>query len=168
VEAGLSEGPGATEDRTEQTPDGDSRPGTDAGHPADDRVRQIRALDEDAFTELVAAVWSSLGYTTTVFSATKKAVYDIVALHQDPRERLLLWTVHRPDGGSVGSTVVKRCATARDSSQGADGATLVTSGNLTDAARTRAADLDVTVLDCEDLVPLLDSSDLGSLLGESE
>lgn len=146
--------------------DGPDSPATDAAGAADERVRRVRALDESAFTEFVASTWSSQGYTTTVFSATEKAAYDILAVRQDPTERLLLWTVHRPDGGSLGSTAVERCATARDNSRGADGAVLVTSGALTDAARARASDLDVTVVDSDDLADLFESLDLDALLEE--
>ncbi|MEF8815011.1 MAG: restriction endonuclease [Halovenus sp.] len=162
---------GTVGDGTGTAPGGANRPDSPATDPAgaeDERVRRLRALDEQAFTEFVASVWSSQGYTTTVFSATKKAVYDIVAVRQDPEKRLLLWTAHPPDGGSLGSTAVERCATARDSNQGADGATLVTSGRLTDAARARAAELDVTVVDCDDFADLIESLELDSLLEEGQ
>ncbi len=147
--------------------DGPDRPTTDAAGAADERVRRVRALNESAFTEFVASTWSSQGYTTTVFSATQKAVYDVLAVRQDPTERLLLWTVHRPNGGSLGSTAVERCATARDNSRGADGAVLVTSGTLTDAARARASDLDVTVVGSDDFADLFESLDLDGLLEEA-
>jgi tetratricopeptide (TPR) repeat protein len=121
----------------------------------------LRDTDEEAFTDLVADLWEAQGWSTTVFSATAKAVYDIVAMREEPaEERLLVWTVHRPDGGEVGATVVKRCATARESSQGADSATLVTTGSLTSAARTRAEELEVAVVDDDELVHLLQFEEL--------
>ena len=117
---------------------------------------RLTTLEDDAFTELVADIWEAQGWSTTVFSATAKAVYDIMAMRQEPEEhRLLLWTVHRPDGGALGATVIKRCATARDSSQGADSATLVTTGTLTDAAQQSVDDLGVTVVDSEKLAELI-------------
>lgn len=116
----------------------------------------LGSIDESALTDLVAAVWEARGWATTVFTSTTSAVYDVVAIREDPdEERLLLWTVHRPDGGELGTTVVKRCATARDSSQGADRATLVTTGSLTNAAAKSAEDMDVTVLESADLSTLL-------------
>jgi len=124
-----------------------------ATEPSDeDLAEALRELDEGALTDLVAAVWERRGWSATVFSSTTKTVYDVVAMREEGDERLLLWTVHRPDGGALGATVVRRCATTRDSSQGADSATLVTSGTLTGAARDRAEELDVTVVDCEGLV----------------
>jgi hypothetical protein len=114
-------------------------------------IEALRGLAKTALTELVAEVWEHRGWSTTVFLATTKAVYDIVATAQANDERVLLWTVHRPDGGALGATVLRRCARTRDSIQGADSATLVTTGSLTATARERAQELDVTVVDCEDL-----------------
>jgi hypothetical protein len=114
-------------------------------------IEALRGLAKTALTELVAEVWEHRGWSTTVFSAATKAVYDVVATAEADDERVVLWAVHRPDGGALGATVLRRCATTRDSSQGADSATLVTTGSLTATARERAADLDVTVVDCEDL-----------------
>lgn len=118
--------------------------------------RRLTTLADDVFTDVVADIWEAQGWSTTVFSATSKAVYDILAMREQPEEhRLLLWTVHRPDGGALGATVVKRCATARDGSQGADSAMLVTTGSLTDAAEQSTDELGVPVVDSEKLTELI-------------
>lgn len=124
---------------------------------ADSLVATLRELDEATLTELVAELWEASGWSTTVFSATTETVYDIVALRDcdGEDERLLLWTVQRPDDGALDGTVVRRCATTRDSSRGADQATLVTTGTLTRGARTTADELDVTVVDGEELADRL-------------
>lgn len=127
---------------------------------AEDLVASLRSLDDSELTELVADLWETKGWSTTVFSATTKAVYDVVAMRDD--DRLLLWTVHRPDGGALGATVLRRCATTRDSSQGADRATLVTTGTLTTAARDWAEELGIRVVDCETLVEELDAAGLAA------
>jgi len=129
-------------------------------------VERLRSLDETELTEFVAELWEQRGWSTTVFSSTTKAVYDVVAMAEDGEERLLLWTVHRPDGGTLTETVLRRCATTRDSSQGADSATLVTTGTLTSATRERAASLDVTVLDCEQLAEAVQEASLQHALPE--
>lgn len=141
----------------EGEPDGDST-GTTA--PAATGLHaQLRSLDEEPFTEFVADLWETAGWSTTVFSATPDAVYDIMAIRDSPEEeRLLLWTVHRTDGGDIGSTVVKRCATARDSSQGTDTVALVTTGSLTTTAERRAVEMDVTAVDCDSLVDRIRSA----------
>jgi tetratricopeptide (TPR) repeat protein len=115
----------------------------------EDTQATLRALDEGAFTALVAECWERAGWSTTVFSTAATAVYDVVAIRDD--ERLLIWTVHEPEGGTVDATAVRRCATARDSSRGADRATVVTTGRPTTAARRLAADRDVRIVDGEEL-----------------
>lgn len=115
----------------------------------------LRERDETALTDIVAAAWDAKGWSTTAFSAETETVYDVLAIRnregEGEDERLLLWTVHRPDGGTVDATVVRRCATARDGSRGADGATLVTTGTLTNSAAQVAAAQDVTVVDRDQL-----------------
>jgi len=141
------------------------RPDTEDGDPE----ARIRELDPDAFTELVATLWEEQGWSTTVFSSITDAVYDVVAIREleDGEQRLLLWTVHRPDGGVLGPTAVDRAATARDTSQGGDSATVVTAGTFTSAAEERADELDVTVVDGEGLLELLETHGLAGALGES-
>lgn len=67
---------------------------------------------------------------------------------------MLLWTVH-VDGGAVDASVVERCATVRDGSEGADEVTLVTTGALTQKARSRAEALDVAVIEGDTLAEKL-------------
>ena len=132
--------------------------GTETAPETDETAALLTALrekDETALTDLVAAAWEAKGWSTTVFSAETETVYDVLAIRnregEGEDERLLLWTAHRPDGGTVDATVVRRCATTRDGSRGADGATLVTTGTLTNAAAQVAAAQDVTVVDPEQL-----------------
>lgn len=137
-----------------------SEPG--AGTAADDTVAGLRALDGRAFTRLVAECWEHEGWSTTVFPAANETVYDVVAVRGD--DRLLLWTVQNPDGGRVGPTAIRRCATARDSSGGEERATLVTTGRITAAARRRAEELDVSVLDGAALADRVEAAGLGDRL----
>lgn len=117
---------------------------------------KLRELDNGEFTQLVADLWEAQGWSTTVFSATKQVVYDIVAMREEPQQqRLLLWTEHKPGEEQLGPRAVERCATARDSSQGADSATLVTNALPRTAAKQRAEGLEVTIIDGQELVELL-------------
>jgi tetratricopeptide (TPR) repeat protein len=136
---------------------GGTTPGSADGTTTNTELRRkLRELDGTAFTRLVADLWEAQGWSTTVFSATNQVVYDVVAMREEPEERrLLLWTEHRPDGSQLGPRTVTRCATARDSSQGADCATIVTNALLRTAAQQRAQELDVTVIDGSDLRDLV-------------
>lgn len=131
-----------------------------------DLVSRLRELPDGELRELVADLWEAKGWSTTVFSATTKTVYDVIAMRErdSEDERLLLWTVQRPAGGALDTNDVRRCATTRDSSRGADKATLVTTGPLTDAVRTTADDLNVTVVDGEELANELVATGLADRL----
>ncbi|WP_436934446.1 restriction endonuclease [Halovenus marina] len=158
VEAGgataASSGRSPSPDETSaSTQLGNAAEGAEGTQPTDLSLSTLRALDEDEFVEFVARVWEARGWLTTVFT-TAAAVYDIVATRENPDEKLLIWAI--PGDEAVGSTRIDRCATARESSNGADEAALVTTGSLTDAARTRASELDVTVLDGDEFVELLE------------
>jgi len=124
---------------------------------------RLRGLSADGFTQLVAALWEDRGWSTAVFTSDEGTLYDIVAI-RDGGDRLLLWAVHHPDGGVLGPSVLERSATVRDTTGGGAEATLVTTGSLTTAARQRAAELDVRVVDCGTLVELVASRGLGGLL----
>jgi tetratricopeptide (TPR) repeat protein len=143
---------------TENGSEADDRQPADHGEPITNTEirRKLHDLDQERFTEFVADLWEAQGWSTTVFSTTNQVVYDIVAMRDEPEQRrLLLWTEHRGDDEQVGPRTIERCATARDSSQGADSATLVTNALLRTAAKQRADGLDVTVIDGSDLVELV-------------
>lgn len=146
---------------------GDDTDAPDEGGPeaeADDSnlLAALRALDEREVTALVADLLSAEGWTTTVFTSTNRTVYDIVALRDGQRQ--LVWTFHRPDGGALSATVVRRCATACNRSKGADRATLVTTGALSETTRARANELGVTALDGETLVERVTAAGLSDRL----
>lgn len=84
-----------------------------------------------------------------MFSSSTSAVYDIVAMRDG--ERHLIWTVHRPDGSALGSTIIRRCATARDRTQVTDHGTLVTNGTLSVATESRAEEFSIEVVAAEEL-----------------
>jgi len=148
--------------QSQKTSDRDTDTNSDRQHTEDEpmtnaEIRQnLHGFDQERFTEFVADLWEAQGWSTTVFSTTNQVVYDIVAMRDEPEQRrLLLWTEHRADEEQIGPRTIERCATARDSSQGADSATLVTNALLRTAAKQRADGLDVTVIDGSDLVELV-------------
>lgn len=154
---------GSTE--ADASPSDDTSPG---GEPAGsgDLTADLLSLSPDDLRSLVADLWEERGWSTMEFSAASDTVYDIVAIQDgSAADRLLLWTIHRPDGAEVEATVIKRCATARDSSQGSVRATLVTTGRLSSAALRLATELDVTVVQRADLVEYLTEAGLEAEVG---
>jgi hypothetical protein len=147
-----------TADTRSETADDAAQPDKPGDEPVTQaEIRQkLHDLEQEQFTEFVADLWEAQGWSTTVFSTTNQVVYDIVAMRDEPEQRrLLLWSEHRSGDGQIGPRTIERCATARDSSQGADSATLVTNALLRTAARQRAEGLDVTVIDGNDLIELI-------------
>ena len=146
--------------------DGDaSRSTADAGTAVPTDAQQIQnqltAISASAFTELVADLWESRGWSTMVLPAADDASADVVATRPEPAdEKLLLWTVHRPDGDSIGTTVLSRCADAYDRSQGATEAVLLTTGSLTSAAEQYADQLELTVASLETVASIIQSEGL--------
>jgi tetratricopeptide (TPR) repeat protein len=138
------------------SPEGGPTPGDRDDPPPEAAIRgDLAALTGDDLSALVADLWEAKGWSTTVFKTTGEAVYDVLAIQQDPEYRMLLWALDWSGRDPIGSTVVKRCATVRDSSNGADGATLVTNGSIDKGARERAEELDVAVLGREELAEKL-------------
>jgi hypothetical protein len=145
--------------------DGDGRPGDDgAGMAGESGKREgdgeldgrLSRLGEAEFENLVADLWEAQGWSTTRVSAAAGSVYDVIAMREEPlEERLLVWTIHRP-GDEVTADEVKGCATARESSQGADTAVVVTTGTPTASAAESADDLDVAIVDSDELGQLLE------------
>lgn len=123
----------------------------------------LRALEQSAFTELVAKVWRALGWETTAFTAAVDQ-YDVMATRRNPIElRVLVWAIHRPDE-ELGTAVVDRCATDRANVDGADVAVIVTTGTIPPAVRERADEHNVKVLDRSDFVDLLERESLTDLI----
>lgn len=145
-----------TEDETDRAPL--PEPETEIG-------AALLELDPVEFTEFIADLWEARGWSTDTFTQTGASVYDVVAIQAgDETARLLLWTVHRPAGGEVDSTTIKRCATGRDSSQGAVSATVVTTGRLTPTAERLAEERDVTYVDRPTLVEFVEEQGMAEEL----
>jgi hypothetical protein len=155
-----------TEPREDVSPDGkgswsdpqkgDQTPGDTEGRASAAAVRgDLTTLTGDGLSALVADLWEAKGWSTTVFKTTGEAVYDILAVQQDPEYRMLLWAPDLSDRDPLGSTMIERCAAVRDSSDGADSATLVTNGSISEAASERARELDLRALGLNELTEQL-------------
>lgn len=133
---------------------------------ADRRVSaeaELRAMDDGEFRTFVAACWSELGWETTIF-AQSRGQYDVMAIRRQLIDlRVLIWTVHRPDGDLDASTI-DRCVTDRDNVDRADAAAVVTTANVSDSVRDRAASHDIKLLDLQDLLDLLEDEGLTDLV----
>lgn len=143
----------------EATPDGETdgdvaEPATAepaASAPDQPSVRaRIDALDDRALTDLVATRWETRGWSTMVLPETGATVYDILAAKGAPdADRLLIWTVHRPDG-TIEEGFLDRIAEATDRDD-AIRLVLVTTARVPPAVRDRAEATGVEILEADDL-----------------
>lgn len=115
----------------------------------------LRDRSDADLTALIAQVWSARGWATTPFEAGGETVYDLLAVCPESETELLLWICHRPDGSAIDADVLDRVAAVRERSTDPVRATVVTTGSVPTAVRERAADADVSVVDCEGLCDLL-------------
>ncbi|MFW6017306.1 MAG: restriction endonuclease [Halapricum sp.] len=149
AELGESSGPDA-----EEALGGDRRVTAEA---------EIRTMDEMAFTKFVATCWNALGWETTIFAHSSDQ-YDIMAIRRQLIDlRVLIWTVHRP-GRDLDASTIDRCVTDRSNVERADAAAVVTTADVSDAVRERAAKHDIKLIDREDLLDLLEDEGLAGLV----
>lgn len=179
-DAHATESPARSDDETASVADADSEPSderdematdTEAfGGPSSDRPESpdvlprldaaLRSFDEDEFTMFVGNVWRTMGWSTSLATASVYQ-YDVMANTDRPVAlQALIRTVHNPEE-PVGEPDVDRCASDFERT---DIPVLVTTGTISDSARERAADRGVKLLDCDDLVDLLVSEGLLDLL----
>lgn len=123
-------------------------------------LERLRDLPEPAFRQLVADVWNERGWSTTVFTASDAAVYDVLGADTDSGERLLVWTIQAGPDGRLSAGVVERVRTTLDRSQGADRGAIVTTGPVSEPTVTRGSELGVAVVDGEAFCDLLAATDL--------
>lgn len=129
-----------------------------------ERHRQLAALDDEQFRDLVAAVWDADGWLTTEFDGSE-TVYDIVAVREGTNDRQLVWIERPPEGDEVGKKLIKQISTTLESSQGANSAAVVTTGSLSPPARNLAEENSVTIVETEDFLSYIESADLTDRIG---
>ena len=149
-------GDGPVSDKREST--GASQGDAGDGSEPDEERADERSLDEGGIDEALAALggyqlasfvadlWEAEGWMTTAFEGSGEAVYDVVAVREEPDERLLIWT---REVGGADKTTVKQCATALEGDEAE--AVLVTTGSLSAAANRQAETLGVSVVERDGL-----------------
>lgn len=152
---------GTTDGSAEPPPTGvGDAAGALADRDPDALLERLRDLPEPAFRQLVADVWSERGWSTTVFTASDAAVYDVLGADTDSGERLLVWTIQAGPDDRLSAGVVERVRTTLDRSRGADLGAIVTTGPVSEPTVTRGSELGVAVVDGEAFCDLLAATDL--------
>lgn len=125
----------------------------DAGVPPDEGpVRErLETLDTRGLTDLVASLWQRRGWSTMVLPETGATVYDILgAKGTTDADRLLVWTVHRPDG-DIEEGYVDRIAETTERGGEDLKLVLVTTAGVPPSVSDRAEDAGLEIVVAEDL-----------------
>lgn len=127
--------------------------------PAAELRERLQALDTAELRAVVARLWETDGWVTSVVDNTGEAVYDVVAMGAESDDRLLLWTVDAASG-PVDRTVLEQCETTAENSGQTDGAVVVTTASVTASAESAADAAGVSIVGLDALSDRLSTGDL--------
>lgn len=115
---------------------------------SDELRENIKKMDPYQLEELVADLWTAMGYDTRVTSSTGDRGIDIVARKADPFQRKQLIQVKRySDQNRIGSSEIRLYRTLYDQQENVDLVGIVTTSGFTDDALMLAQDLGVRTMD---------------------
>lgn len=113
-------------------------------------------VDPFALERLVADLWDTLGWETTVTENTADGGYDVKACRSQPVEQAHLIEVkRRAQGTPIGRPKIQQFAGVV-AQQGADKGVFVTTSSFTDPASTAAEQLNIGLVDREQFLELID------------
>lgn len=116
----------------------------------------LQALSDHDFTQLIADLWHRQGWTVDI--ADQSNEIDIRARKTTPYpKKALIQTVSAAENQPLGVTAIDELASLKRREQCTDESIIVTLGSVTDAAETRARTQNVTVIDGEELVTLIET-----------
>ncbi|MFB6150862.1 MAG: restriction endonuclease [Haloarculaceae archaeon] len=158
---GDGTGPEADADADADGPEGDGHPDSRTVGSEGDGHPDPRAVGPETFRSLVAELFRSAGWSTTVFASGTTRGYDLVAEAQGPVGlSLCVRTVHPDAVETVDATTVERYAETLDRIEEGDAAALVTAAPVSPAARDRATERGVELLGPDALATELDRLDV--------
>lgn len=136
------------------TPSSDD-PGVEYATPTSEYLRQrLQTMDPSQFEEFVADVWVELGWETRTVGEPGDRGIDVIATDGDAKQ-LIQAKRYGPDT-TVGSPEVQQYASLRLQEDGIDDVVIVTTGTFSQQAASLAPELDVTLVDGETLLEMLD------------
>lgn len=120
--------------------------------------QELQSIDPYEFEELIAELWESKGYTTTVRSKSNDRGIDIEAERGGFKE--VIQAKRYNETNKIGSKEVRTYATLYQQTD-ANQVVLVTSGQVVESAKELADDLHVDIFDGEDLCRELGEESIG-------
>lgn len=118
---------------------------------------KFQSINPSNFREVVASVWESRGYETTLRDRNSDNRIDVEAQQED--KKVVIQVKRYSDNNTIGSKQIREYAKLYQQT-GADDVVLVTSGYFTDQARELAEDLAVSTINGDELARIIDSENI--------
>ncbi|MEZ3118196.1 restriction endonuclease [Halobaculum sp. MBLA0147] len=140
---------------SDPTPPSSDNPEVEYATPTSEYLRhRLQTMDPSHFEEFVADVWGELGWKTRTVGEPGDRGIDVIATDGDGKQ-LIQAKRYGPDT-TVGSPEVQQYASLRLQEDGVDDVVIVTTGTFSQQATSLAPELDVTLVDGETLLEMLD------------
>ena len=132
----------------------------------EERVKQrLQSIDNYDFEHFVGDLWERMGWQTTVSQESVDAGIDVIATKSTPFEQKAVIQAKRyGENTTVGGPDVQQYASLKQQVPGADTVIIVTTNTFTRAARDRASDLNVKLVDGDGIMEMIDDLDAHDLL----
>lgn len=125
-------------------------------------VDEIGTLDPYEFESFVADVWEAQGWDTEVMQASGDAGIDVIARRDTPvRETHVIQAKYYSEGNKVGGPEIQQYAALKQQVPEADAVIVVTTSSFTRAAKQRAEELNVKLINGPELKRLAKRLEMG-------
>jgi len=134
---------------------------TDSSMSDAELLRNLRSVDGYEFEHLVADLWTSIGWETSVTTASADKGIDVIAERRSPvLQRHLIQAKRYQASNKVSSSQIQQYASLRQQEENVDSVVVVTTSEFSAQARQIADDLDVRLMNGRDLCYLIREQDL--------
>lgn len=142
--------------------------GIAAMDPSPDSLKhRLREIDPYQFEHFVADLWKQMGWDTTVSQAASDAGIDVLAEKSTPYpQKKVIQAKRYGSDTTVGGPAIQQYASLRHQVPDADSVIVVTTSRFTSAAKERAQELNVKLVDGDGLVEMIDDLEARDLVAE--
>lgn len=130
-----------------------------------DRLQRLQEMDAYEFEHLIADIWESLGWETSVTTASSDQGIDIVAEKRSPfRQKQLIQAKRYKEGNTVSSPQIQQYSSLQHQEKNVDSVVVVTTSEFSTQAREISTKLNVKLIDGTDLCTIIQEQDLDSMV----
>lgn len=128
---------------------------------------QLQSMDEYKFEHFLAGLWNKMDWETRVLQASGDAGIDVIATKTEPYpQKAVIQAKRYRDDTTVGGPAIQQYASLKHQIPAVDSVIVVTTSSFTEAAKERANELNVKIIDGDTLTTLIESLDAHNLVVE--